>query len=141
MSQVNYENQSRINRNSKTHSRYIHRKREPVKPAASKADIYVTNKSNFKCNLERIEKLWNKGEPEIFVRALGAAIPRAINLCLQFQNEHHKVLDLEVSTNTVKITDHLEPLTDEDDFETLTRRNSSICIKLIRKIPISSSSE
>lgn len=53
--------------------------------------------------MERIEKLWNKGEPEIFVRALGAAIPRAINLCLQFQNEHHKILDLEVSTNTVKI--------------------------------------
>lgn len=37
------------------------------------------------------------------MRALGAAIPRAINLCLQFQREHHNVLDLDVSTNTVDL--------------------------------------
>lgn len=50
-----------------------------------------------------MEKLWNLEEPEIVVRALGAVIPRAINLCLQFQRNHHNTLDLNVTTGTVNL--------------------------------------
>lgn len=50
-----------------------------------------------------MEKLWNQEEPEIVVRALGAVIPRAINLCLQFQRNHHNIIDLKVTTGTVNL--------------------------------------
>lgn len=50
-----------------------------------------------------MEKLWNQEEPEIVVRALGAVIPRAINLCLQFQRNHHDTLNLTVTTGTVNL--------------------------------------
>lgn len=120
-------------RNNRVNSKHHFRKREPQKPSLERAHVYVNNKSNFKCNLEKIEKLWLGGENVIVVRALGAAIPRAINLCLQFQKNHFKVLDLNVSTSTVHLADDLEPLDDDQDFQVATRSNSSICIKIKRK--------
>lgn len=128
-------------KNNRSNSKNHFRKREPPKPSQQRADVYVNNKSNFKCNLEKIEKLWLAGENAIVVRALGAAIPRAINLCLQFQKNHHNVLDLDVSTSTVHLADDLEPLDDDQDYKVATRSNSSITIKIKRKEDLRANAE
>lgn len=57
----------------------------------------------IKAVLQRIQKLWIQGEDVIVVRALGAAIPRAINLCLQTKAEHYDSVELDVSTSTVTL--------------------------------------
>uniref|UniRef100_A0A1B6MLK7 Ribonuclease P protein subunit p20 n=1 Tax=Graphocephala atropunctata TaxID=36148 RepID=A0A1B6MLK7_9HEMI len=95
-------------------------------------DIYVTNKSNFQGQLAQCEKLIGEGESEIVLHGIGAAIPRTVNLALQLNEKHQGSVELHVETSTVTLVDDLEPLTDSVDYETQTRQNSSIVIRVVK---------
>uniref|UniRef100_A0A1B6EPU9 Ribonuclease P protein subunit p20 n=1 Tax=Cuerna arida TaxID=1464854 RepID=A0A1B6EPU9_9HEMI len=95
-------------------------------------DIYITNKSNFQGQLTQCEKLIGEGESEIVLHGIGAAIQRTINLALQLNEKYQGSVELHVETSTVTLVDDLEPLTDSADYETQTRQNSSIVIRVVK---------
>lgn len=88
------------------------RKRLPPSLPRRPIDVYVTNKTAFKAQLERCQGLIDKGEPEIYLHSLGAAIPRALNLALQLQKDNSATVTLDTVTSTVELTDDFEPLTE-----------------------------
>jgi len=93
-------------------------------------DIYVTSKSNFQAQLSQCEKLFQDGEDAVFLHGISAAIPRTINLALQLSEKYQGIYELHVETSTVSLVDDLEPLDDSADYETRTRQNSSISIRI-----------
>ncbi|XP_015601320.1 ribonuclease P protein subunit p20 isoform X1 [Cephus cinctus] len=115
-----------------TDSKHILRKRLPVCQPKRNKDIYVTNKTSFKAQLNKCEKLLDAGEPEVIIHGLGAAINRACNLALQLKENHHGTVDLDINTSTVDIIDDFEPLTDDADYEVNNRQNSAIHIRVFR---------
>ncbi|XP_054271420.1 ribonuclease P protein subunit p20 [Macrosteles quadrilineatus] len=96
-------------------------------------DIYVTSKSNFQGQLSQCDKLFQEGEEAIFLHGIGAAIPRTINLALQLNERYPGAYEVNVETSTVTLVDDLEPLDDSADYDTRTRQNSSIKIKISKK--------
>ncbi|KAL2727950.1 ribonuclease P protein subunit p20-like [Vespula maculifrons] len=111
---------------------YMLRKRQP-RLIREKRDIYVTNKTDFKAQLKKCEKLFNIGVSEIIIHGLGAAIKRACNLALQLKEIHHNSLDFDIKTSTEELIDDFEPLNDDYDYEMKIRRNSAIHIRVFRK--------
>lgn len=101
-------------------------------------DILVTNKTNFKAQLKKCERLLDNDNPEIFIHGLGAAIHRACNLALQLKEIHYNGVELDIKTSTASIIDDFEPLDDEGDYETINRNNSAIHIRVFRKFLIGS---
>ncbi|XP_055684894.1 ribonuclease P protein subunit p20 [Lutzomyia longipalpis] len=110
------------------------RKRPPRKSYQRKTDIYVTKKSNFVGKLRQCEKLLRLEHAEIFLHGIGNAIPRAISLALQIQANNPDLYGVEANTGTVELVDDLHPLTDDADFDEQKRRNSSIHIRVYRKV-------
>ena len=80
---------------------------------------------------ERCQQLLDKGEPEIYLHSLGAAIPRALNLALQIQKNNCDVVALDTATSTVELTDDFEPIHPESgpQFQQ-SRYNSAVHIKI-----------
>ncbi|XP_015513317.1 ribonuclease P protein subunit p20 isoform X1 [Neodiprion pinetum] len=111
---------------------HVIRKRLPPRLPKSDKDFYITNKTNFKAQLNKCEKLLDSGEQEIVIHALGAAVSRACNLALQLKENHHGTVDLDINTSTVDITDDFEPITDDADYEVNQRQNSAIHIRVFR---------
>nr|XP_034191191.1 ribonuclease P protein subunit p20 [Osmia lignaria] len=118
---------------------YSVKKREPfgLKRQTGK-DILITNKTNFKAQLKKCERLFDNGTPEIIIHGLGAAIHRACNLALQLKEIHYNGIELDIKTATTSIIDDFEPLNDEADYETVNRNNSAIHIRVFRKFSIGS---
>ncbi|XP_047351764.1 ribonuclease P protein subunit p20 [Vespa velutina] len=112
---------------------YILRKRQPKLIRQVNRDIYVTNKTDFKAQISKCEKLLNIGVSEIIIHGLGAAIDRACNLALQLKEIHHNSLDLDIKTSTAELIDDFEPLNDDYDYKVKMRRNSAIHIRVFRK--------
>jgi ribonuclease P/MRP protein subunit RPP20 len=110
---------------------YSIRKRLPPNLPKRNNDVYVTNKTAFKAQLDRCKKLIDQGENELYLHSLGAAIPRALNLALQIQKAYGIGLTLETATSTVELTDDFEPLHGEGSEESRIRYNSSIHIKIL----------
>ncbi|XP_035722735.1 ribonuclease P protein subunit p20-like [Vespa mandarinia] len=115
---------------------YILRKRQPKLIRQVNRDIYVTNKTDFKAQISKCEKLLNIGVSEIIIHGLGAAIDRACNLALQLKEIHHNSLDLDIKTSTAELIDDFEPLNDDYDYKVKMRRNSAIHIRVFRKEPM-----
>lgn len=116
---------------------YLLRKRIPFGPSRNQnRDIFVTNKTNFRGQLKKCEKLFENGSPEIIIHGLGAAVERACCLALQLRSIHRGTIDLDIKTSTVPITDDLEPLTDNADYDTNSRQNSAIHIRAFKKLAI-----
>ena len=107
-------------------------KRQPRKLPKRQNDVYVTRKSNFAAQMEKCEKLLDKGERELHIHGLGAAINRALNLALQLEARGLGTLQLAISTATVDLVDDIEPLCDEEDFDTRERSNSAVHIRVFR---------
>ncbi|KAK2584043.1 hypothetical protein KPH14_006493 [Odynerus spinipes] len=117
-----------------SNSNHVLRKRQPIGLIKREnKDIYVTNKTNFKAQLNNCERLFNAGVSEIVIHGLGAAINRACNLALQLKEIHHNTLDLDIKTSTAELIDDFEPLDDNHDYEMNIRRNSAIHIRVFRK--------
>lgn len=133
------------------------RKRLPPSLPRRNIDVYVTNKTHFKAQLNRCERLIDeeitniednanctKGTEAsdrnvlIYLHALGAAIPRALNLALQLQRKYGSRIQLDTITSTVELTDDFEPLVFEQSTsatkESIThnRYNSAVHIKISR---------
>ena len=94
-------------------------------------DIYVTRKTNFKAQLERCLKLISSSGNyrEIYIHGMGSALQRTINLALQFQLQTN--CQLQTSTASLEVTDHLMPLLDELEPMSDTRWVSTVHITCI----------
>ncbi|XP_017892689.1 ribonuclease P protein subunit p20 [Ceratina calcarata] len=120
-------------------SDYVIKKRQPFGTASKRIkDVFVTNKTNFKAQLKKCEKLLNNGMSEVIIHGLGAAVTRACNLALQLREAHYGGIELDIKTSTVSIIDDFEPLNDNLDYETINRNNSAVHIRAFRKFSVSS---
>ncbi|XP_043492615.1 ribonuclease P protein subunit p20 [Polistes fuscatus] len=116
---------------------FVVRKRQPTRLGyQTKLHVCVTKKTSFKAQLERCKKLFNTGSSEIVIHGLGAAVERTCNLALQLKEIYHNILELDVKTTTVELTDDIKPHNDDHDGEMNLRRNSAIHIRIFRKEPI-----
>lgn len=120
-----------IKKKRKPNSDYVLKKRMPPRQSLRKIDVYVTNKSNFQSQLSHCEKLLDS-EEEIIIHGLGSAVTRAVHLALQVKDKYPGVVEISVCTKTVDIVDDLEPLVDQADYETQTRQNSAVQIRVYR---------
>ncbi|KAJ3330885.1 ribonucleases P/MRP protein subunit pop7 [Blyttiomyces sp. JEL0837] len=107
-------------------------KRPPQRAPTMANDIYMSRKTNFKAAIKRSLKLLKDPNSSITIHGLGAAINKAIELGLHFQDKHAGMFKLAVTTSTVDLVDDILPtLEDEDpDTTTLQRKNSAIHIKV-----------
>ena len=107
------------------------RKRLPPSLPRRPIDVYISNKTAFKSQLERCKSFIDKGEPEFYLHSLGAAIPRALNLALQIQKDNSNTVSLETVTSTVELTDDFEPLESSAAGTNQNQRhNSAVHIKI-----------
>ncbi|KAK9501034.1 hypothetical protein O3M35_002158 [Rhynocoris fuscipes] len=120
----------------KSDSDHVVKKRLPPRDSKQPGDIYITNKSNFKAQLNECLKKLENGE-EITLHGLGAAVSRAINLALQIEEKLKTTHVIDVTTSTLQLVDDLEPLNDSVDPLTQTRTNSSVKIRILKNIAIS----
>ncbi|CAK1580464.1 unnamed protein product [Parnassius mnemosyne] len=111
---------------------YAIKKRLPVRPVEGNNVIFITKKTNFKAQLDKCCDLLTRGEKEIILHGLGAAIQRCCNLALQLETLFSGACQLEVNTGTVDLIDDLEPLVDDLDFGAQVRHSSSIHIRIFR---------
>ncbi|XP_013194853.2 ribonuclease P protein subunit p20 isoform X1 [Amyelois transitella] len=111
---------------------YAVKKRLPVRPIDSDNVIFITKKTNFKAQLDKCCDLLTKGEKEIILHGLGAAIQRCCNLALQLEILFSGTCQIEVNTGTVDLVDDLEPLNEDLEFGAQVRHSSSIHIRIFR---------
>jgi ribonuclease P/MRP protein subunit RPP20 len=107
------------------------RKRAPVRPQTLPTDIYVTTTSSYKGQLTRAKKLLvEDGEPFIVLHAMGAAIERAIGLAMGINTACSGQVRCHTETATVELVDDIIPVDTEKDFDTNTRQNSAVHIRI-----------
>nr|BAN20741.1 unkown protein [Riptortus pedestris] len=116
----------------KSESNHVFRKRVPPRDTRRPNDIYVTNKSDFKGQLAQCFQLFDKGENEIVLHGLGAAIPRTVNLALQIEEKCSGTCEVDVQTQTTHLVDDLEPTSDNQEARNQTRSNSSVKIRIFK---------
>ena len=106
---------------------YAIRKRLPPSLPRRNIDIYISNKTAFKAQLERCRQFIEKGESEFYLHSLGSAIPRALNLALQIQKDNINCVSLDTVTSTLELTDDFESTANLDNH----RHNSAVHIKIV----------
>ncbi|KAJ2798167.1 hypothetical protein H4R20_004917 [Coemansia guatemalensis] len=108
------------------------KKRKPIRPSTSRADIYVTReRRRFSSHMRRARKLLlERNYPSITIHGLGAAIQHAISLANAVKASLGGQVTMEVSTDTVTLFDDLIPQNDTDDISTQMRQNSAIHIQM-----------
>ncbi|KAL0838679.1 hypothetical protein ABMA28_016750 [Loxostege sticticalis] len=124
--------ESKKKNNKRPNKNYAVKKRLPIRPVEGDNVIFITKKTNFKAQLDKCCDLLTKGEKEIILHGLGAAIQRCCNLALQLEILFSGTCQIEVNTGTVDLVDDLEPLTDDLDFGAQVRHSSSIHIRVFR---------
>ena len=90
--------------------------------------------TSFQAQLVRCERLFEKGYNEIFIHGLGAASPRAINLALQLNINHHNTLSQAVNTSSQRVVDDLVPRDEGRPARTQVRTVSAIHIRLAKTV-------
>ena len=112
---------------------FVRQRRSPQKQTPKqKNDIYVNKQSDFKCQLERAQKLLDSGYNEIFIHGLGAAINRAVNLALQLKERGHGSIEISAQTSSTQVVDDFRSLDEEQESYSETRTKSSIKIKVYK---------
>ncbi|XP_055382272.1 ribonuclease P protein subunit p20-like [Condylostylus longicornis] len=101
-----------------------------------KNHIYVNSKTNLKANIKQCENLINSGCSEVFLHALGKAIPKLANLALRLVNNSNGALTYEANTSTVTLIDEHHPLHDDDELTLAKRLNSCLHIKISTNVDI-----
>ncbi|CAG4971385.1 unnamed protein product [Colias eurytheme] len=135
MGDENNFNKKKLDQNNpkrRPNKNYALKKRLPLRPKDGDNVIFVTKKTNFKAQLDKCCDLLTKGENDIILHGLGAAIQRCCNLALQLETLFAGTCQIEVNTGTVDLVDDLEPLTDDLDFGAQVRHSSSIHIRIFR---------
>ena len=106
------------------------RKRLPPSLPKRPIDIYVSSKTSFKTQLDRIFQFFEKPESEFFIHAVGSCIPLALTLALRSQeaSNNNTEIKLETTTSTVQISEDFEPvLPDKSGHQ---KNNSAIHIRV-----------
>lgn len=111
---------------------FLLRKRLPVCCPKRKNDVYVSQKTNFKAQVSRCNKLLSTSHNEIFVHGLGLAIDRAINIALQLKATGLGTIEVSATTETVELTDDLIAVNGELEDRTRTRNTSAIHIRVYK---------
>ena len=80
----------------------------------------------------RVHQLISSGENEVYLHALGAAIPRALNLALKVKKNYGDRVTLDTATNTVELTDDFERVDESSTTggQSRTRLNSGVYVKI-----------
>lgn len=85
----------------------------------------------------RVHQLISSGENEVYLHALGAAIPRALNLALKVKKNYGDRVTLDTATNTVELTDDFERVTAAEESTAggsgsqRSRLNSGVYVKIV----------
>ena len=108
---------------------YAIRKRLPQNLPRRNIDIYISNKTDFKVQLERCRQFIEKGESEFYIHSLGSAISTALSLALQIQKDNTKIVNLETITSTLELTEDFESTANHESH----RYNSAVHIKYQNK--------
>lgn len=108
------------------------RKRLPVRFPKRKNDVYVSQRTNFRAQLSRCNKLLSTSHNEIFVHGLGLAIDRAINIALQLKATGLGTIEVSATTETVELTDDLVAVDGELEDRTQTRNTSAIHVRVFK---------
>lgn len=95
-------------------------------------DVFITPRTQFPAQKQRVLNLLAQGHTEVYLHALGAAIPRAIHLALSVQSQIGPTLiQVRTHTDTVELTDEFEPIRgDASSTVTKTRPNSALHVRL-----------
>ena len=113
------------------------RKRLPPRFATRPNDVYITERTDFKAQMNRCQKMLDNGVQEIYIHGLGNAVKRTINLGLQLKRRAMGSVELDVNTSTVQVTDDLFPLIDDGDLRIRKRFVSGIHIRVFRpEVPV-----
>lgn len=119
--------------NQSSGSGFVRQRRTPQHHTPKrKNDIYVNKQSDFKCQLERAQKLLDSGYNEIYIHGLGAAINRAGNLALQLKQRGHGNIELSAQTFSTQVVDDFRSVNEEQESYSEARTKSSIKIKVYR---------
>ncbi|OAD58751.1 Ribonuclease P protein subunit p20 [Eufriesea mexicana] len=130
-------NAPKVKRKKLLSSDYIIKKRQPFgRRQKQDNDIFITNKTNFKAQLKKCEKLLSNDTSEVIIHGLGATVQRACNLALQLKEIHYGSVELDTRTSTISIIDDFEPLDDNGNYETINRNNSAVHIRVFRKFSL-----
>ncbi|KAI8744588.1 ribonuclease P protein subunit p20 [Biomphalaria glabrata] len=110
---------------------YSLRKRLPPRFPQRGNDVYISEKTNFRAQESKCQKLLDSGN-EVVIHGLGKAVNRAINLALQLKAKGNGTIKLAIQTSTVNLIDDLMPETDDGEAKTLYRNNSAVHICVYR---------
>ncbi|KAI9468325.1 hypothetical protein LPJ78_002541 [Coemansia sp. RSA 989] len=110
----------------------IIKKRKPLRPSNSRADIYVTrDRRKFSSFMLRARKLLaERNYPSITIHGLGAAIPTAIKVAAATKTSLGDQVQMETSTHTVTLYDDIAMKDGSSDVSTQARQNSAVQIKM-----------
>ncbi|KAJ1842087.1 hypothetical protein LPJ70_003965 [Coemansia sp. RSA 2708] len=108
------------------------KKRKPLRPSTSLADIYVTrDRRKFNSFMRRARKLLvERNYPSITIHGLGAAIPTAIKLATALKASVGEQVTMETTTHTVTLYDDIVLQDESADISTQARQNSAVQIKM-----------
>ncbi|CAG5123237.1 unnamed protein product [Candidula unifasciata] len=109
---------------------YTLHKRMPPRLPQRLNDVYITEKTHFKAQESKCQKLLDSGN-EVIIHGLGKAVNRAINLALQLKERGNGTVQICCQTSTVDLVDELIPEAD-GDVKTSMRSNSAIHIRVYR---------
>ncbi|KAJ1842082.1 hypothetical protein H4S02_000911 [Coemansia sp. RSA 2611] len=108
------------------------KKRKPLRPSTSRADIYVTrDRRKFNSFMRRARKLLvERNYPSVTIHGLGAAIPTAIKLATALKASVGEQVTMETTTHTVTLYDDIVLQDESADISTQARQNSAVQIKM-----------
>ena len=115
-------------------------KRRPPKNSRSKNDVYISQRSSFKAQLQKVKKLFESGQTEVVLHGLGAAIERVVSLALKLEEEAQPLLKLAVTHDSMQVVDELKCVSEAGSSKTQCRKTPVIHIKIFKtdSIPFAS---
>ncbi|KAJ2500057.1 hypothetical protein GGH96_003015 [Coemansia sp. RSA 1972] len=118
--------------NKRARTNGVVKKRKPLRPSTSRADIYVTrDHRKFNSYMRRARKLLvERNYPTVTIHGLGAAIQTAIKLASAVKASLSDQIVMDTTTHTVTLYDDVVPQDESADITTQTRQNSAIQIKM-----------
>eukprot|EP00794_Sanderia_malayensis_P009085 gene9086-10054_t len=106
------------------------KKRAPPQPVRKENTVLVHRKTDFKTQLEKCQRLLDKGIEDLEIHGLGAAINQAVNIALQLQINAKGNIKLTTTTSTVNLVDDYQGIAEDIDPYSKSRLCSAIQIKL-----------
>lgn len=107
------------------------RKRLPPRMPRRLNDVYVTRRCDFEAQFARCRRLFDRpGITDVTIYGLGLGVNRAVNLALRLEAHMKPLVQLDVRTETLHVTDDLLPIRDDLDPQTQGRNLSAVKIRV-----------